>query len=179
MNTHTLETRSALPLETRSDDNTDPLAAATAAVEEIRAAAETRHTAHQTELRAAADRIAALETRLNRPGQQSQEDGPSAETRAFGTYLRRGDRGLSDTEVRALTVSTDAAGGFLVPETFVAELLRNVVNFSPVRQYARVMQIASADVTMPKRTANLTAQWVSETGGRPATQREEQFWREG
>lgn len=165
-----LETRSALPIETR-EDNADPLAAATAAVEEMRSAAEQRHTAHQTELRAAQERIAALETRMNRPGgQQEQQNVPAVEQLAFMTFLRRGQQALNADEIRALTVSTDAAGGFLVPETFVAELLRNVVNFSPIRQYARVMQIAGADVTMPKRTAGITAQWVTETGNRPATQ---------
>ena len=66
-----IETRSAAPLETREDDH---LAMATAAVEELRSAAEQRHAAHQTELRTANDRIAALETRLNRSGSGAQQE---------------------------------------------------------------------------------------------------------
>jgi HK97 family phage major capsid protein len=165
-----IETRSAAPLEIR-EDNTDPLAVATAAVEEMRSAAEQRHTAHQTEVRGLTDRIAQLETRLNRPGnQQEQRNEPTVEQRAFNNFLRFGSTNLTADEQRALTVSTDTAGGFLVPDNFVAELLRGIVNFSPVRQYARVMSIAGANVRMPKRTGTMTAAWVSETGDRTATQ---------
>ncbi|WP_242217256.1 phage major capsid protein [Shinella zoogloeoides] len=159
-------------IETRADpaDN-DPLAVATAAVEELRTAAEQRHTAHQTEVRGLTDRIAQLETRLSRPGsQQEQRNEPAPEQRAFVNYLRRGEHGLSAEEVRAMTVATDSAGGFLVPENFVAELLKGIVQFSPIRQYARVMTIAGADVTMPKRTGTMTAAWVGETADRTGTQ---------
>lgn len=163
-----IETRSAAPLETREDD---PMAEATRLVTEMQNAAEQRHAAHQTEVRGLTDRIAQLETRLNRPGnQQEQRNEPAPEQRAFTNYLRRGEHGLSADEIRAMTVSTDSAGGFLVPENFVAELLKGIVQFSPVRQYARVMQIGGADVTMPKRTGTMTAAWVSETGDRSATQ---------
>ncbi len=84
-----IETRSAAPLETREDD---PLAAATQAVNELRTAAEERHTAHQTEVRTLTERLAGLETRLNRPGtQQEQTDETATQQRAaFGTYLRLG-----------------------------------------------------------------------------------------
>lgn len=172
MTRHTLpiETISALPLEIRSDE-ADPLAAATAAVEEIRSAAEQRHTAHQTEVRGLTDRIASLETRLSRPNVQTeQRNEPTVEQRAFNNFLRFGNTNLTPEEIRALTVSTDSAGGFLTPDNFVAEMLRNVVNFSPVRQYARVMNVASANVRMPKRTGTMTAAWVAETADRAATQ---------
>lgn len=163
-----IETRSAAPLETREDD---AMAAATRAVEELRTAATDAQTRHDTELRAANDRIAALETRLNRPGTQTEDQNePTAEVRAFGTYLRRGERGMTVDETRAMTVATDTAGGFLVPETFVAELLRNVVQFSPIRAYARVMSIAGADVTLPRRTGTMSAVWVGETADRTGTQ---------
>jgi HK97 family phage major capsid protein len=163
-----IETRSALPIEIRSDD---PLAAATQAVNELRTAAEERNTAHQAEVRSLNDRLAAMETRLNRPGTGgSQQNEPAPEQRAFLNYLRRGEHGLAADEIRAMTVATDTAGGFLVPENFVAELLKGIVQFSPVRQYARVMQIGGAEVTMPKRTAGMTASWVTETGDRSATQ---------
>lgn len=163
-----IEVRSALPIETREDD---ALTAATQAVNELRSAAEERHTAHQTEVRGLTSRIAQLETRLNRPTTGSeQQNEPAPEQRAFGNYLRRGEHGLSAEEIRAMTVATDSAGGFLVPETFVAELLKGIVQFSPVRQYARVMQIGGADVTMPKRTGTMTAVWVGETADRSGTQ---------
>ncbi|WAJ26284.1 phage major capsid protein [Antarcticirhabdus aurantiaca] len=160
------------PIETRSEDENDALAQATSAVEELRSAAEQRHTAHQTEVRGLNDRIASLETRLNRPGgtQTETRNEPTIEQRAFGNFLRHGQTNLTAEEQRALTVGVDANGGYTVPDNFVAELLRDVVNFSPVRQYARVMSVAGANVRMPKRTGNMTAQWVAEIGDRPETQ---------
>ena len=161
-----IEVRSALPIETREDD---PLAVATAAVEELRAAAEERHTAHQTEVRGLTDRISQLETRLSRPGtqQQEQRNEPSVEQRAFGTYLRRGAAALNADEQRALTVANDASAGYLAPPEYGNEILRTVVEYSPIRAYARVMQIAGPEVRYPKKLTGTNAQWVSEIEDRP------------
>ena len=162
------------PIETRSEnENTDPLAEAAAAVEELRTAAEQRHTAHQTETRALTDRIASLETRLNRPGnggtEQRNEETP-AEQRAFSTFVRRGAEHLGADEIRALQVSTDEQGGFLAPEQFVAELQRNLVEISPIRAAARVSNASAGTIIIPKRTGRLTAQWVGEIEDRPGTE---------
>jgi HK97 family phage major capsid protein len=161
-----IEVRSALPIETREDD---PLAVATAAVEELRAAAEERHTAHETEVRGLTERLAAMETRLNRPGQQQEQrsDEPSAETRAFGVYLRRGAAALNPEEHRALTVGNDASAGFLAPETFGSEIIRATAEFSPIRNYARVITIAGPEIKYPKRLTGTNAQWVAEIEDRP------------
>ncbi|MEO9337205.1 phage major capsid protein [Mesorhizobium sp. SB112] len=162
-----IETRSAQPLEIRSDEN-DPLVAATAAVEEIRSAAEQRHTAHQTEVRGLTDRIAQLETRLNRPGtQQEDRNEPSDEQRSFGIYLRRGDAGLSEVERRALTVGNDTSAGFLAPETFGNEILKTLAEYSPIRNYAKVVQIAGPEIKYPKRLTGTNADWVAEIANRP------------
>lgn len=167
-----LETRSALPLEIRSDDNTDPLATATAAVEELRSASEQFRTQQQTELRGVTDRLAALETRLNRPGTQQQEnhDETPAEVRAFNSYVRSGEERMEAEEIRAMTVSTDAAGGYLAPEQFVRELDRNLVLFSPIRTVARITQASAGELILPKRTGTMTASWGEETEASNGTQ---------
>jgi len=175
MNTRiTLEDVAVLPLETRSDpaQNDDPMAAATAAVEEIRTAAAEFRTQQQTELRAANDRIAALETRLNRPGttEQRNENEPAIEQRAFISFARTGVERMEAEEVRALTVSTDTAGGYLAPEQFVAELDRNLVLFSPIRSVARVTPAGAGEIVLPKRTGTMTASWGGETTPATATQ---------
>lgn len=165
-----IEVRSGLPIETRSDDgNADPLEAATAAVEELRSAAETRHTAHQTEVRGLTDRIASLETRLNRPGTggTEQRNERTDEQRAFGTYLRRGEGALTDVERRALTVGNDASAGFLAPPEYGTEIIKALVEHSPIRQYARVVTIAAPEVRFPRRVSGTNAEWVSEIGNRP------------
>ncbi|GLT01500.1 hypothetical protein GCM10007897_28940 [Sphingobium jiangsuense] len=164
-----IEIRSAQPIETREQQQDDPLAAVVAGVEELRSAAEQHRSQLDerlgNEVRTIGDRIAALETRLNRPGtgQQQQDNGPDAEIRAFLDYARRGVLPQGH-EQRALDSGTTsgATGGYTVPENFVAELLRNIVQFSPVRSVARVMSIGSASVKLPKRTGTMTAAWVDE-----------------
>lgn len=159
-----IEVRSALPIETR-DDNNDPLAAATAAVEELRAAAETRHTAHETEVRGLNERIAAMETRLNRPnGGQQQEQRNEAATQqraAFINYLRRGNQ-TSEAEIRTLTVSDDQQAGYLAPAEVSTEMIREITEFSPIRQYATVRQTSAPSVKYPKRTGITNAKWEGE-----------------
>jgi HK97 family phage major capsid protein len=159
-----IETRSALEIRSEPENN-DALAAATAAVEEMRTAAEARHTAHQNETRALQDRIAAMETRLNRPGtQQEQREEPAAEQRAFNSFARYGVERMQAEEVRALTVSVDTAGGYLAPEQFINELDRNLVEFSPIREVARVTSVSAGELILPKRTGTMHATWTSETG---------------
>lgn len=72
---------------------------------------------------------------MNRPGQSEQRNDEDAEMRAFLDYARRG---VMAPEHRALDSGTTggATGGFTVPDNFVAELLRNIVQFSPIRTVA-------------------------------------------
>lgn len=110
-----------------------------------------------TEIRTRLDRT---ETVLRRPGAgHDQRPQAEVETRAFATFLRRGREGMEVPEVRSLRVSDDTAGGYLAPDQFVTELLRNVVAFSPVRSVARVANTSAGAVLLPKRTGGMTAQW--------------------
>jgi len=162
MNAHTpLE---MIPLETRSEENTDQIAAATAAVEELRSAAEARSTAHAAEVRGLTDRLSALETRLNRPGTQQQEErtDQASETRAaFASYLRYGNQTPAE-EIRALTVSSDPQAGYLAPTEMSTEFIRDLVEFSPIRNYASVRTTGSPAVKYPRRTGITNAQWEAE-----------------
>lgn len=160
-----LEIRSAEPLEIRSDppENNDPLAAATDAVNELRTAATAFETRQTEAIRGVTDRLAALETRLNRPSTQQQEnrDEPSAERRAFGTYLRMVDRAPAD-ELRALTVSGDPQGGYLAPPELSTEFIRDLVEFSPLRPLATVRTTGAPSVSYPRRTGITNAKWKGE-----------------
>jgi HK97 family phage major capsid protein len=160
------------PIETRDEGPDADLEAATQAVEELRAAVEQSQTATAEQLRAVTERLAGIETRLNRPGTgtERQADETPIEARAFAAFVRRGREMLAADEIRALRVSDDTAGGFLAPDQFVAELIRNLVQISPVRQIARVMPTAAGAVVMPKRTGTLTASWTGETEDHPETQ---------
>ncbi len=172
-----IETRSAVPIETRDDDGTDdPLVAATEAVEELRTSvadfqSRTEETI-ETRLGEITGRLDEIETRSQRPGGSGENTDEAAELeqRAFTGLIRHGREALGADEVRALQVADDTAGGYLAPDQFIAELQRNLVEFSPVRQAARVGAASSSSVILPKRTGTITASWVGETETRPETE---------
>lgn len=153
-----IETRSAEPTDTPDD-----LAAATQAVEEIRTASEQFRTSQTEALRTVTDRLAAVETRLNRPGTQQQEnrDEPTAERRAFGTYLRLGNTAPAE-ELRTLIVSSDPQGGYLAPAELSSEFIRDLVEFSPIRPLATVRTTSAPSVSYPRRTGITNAKWKGE-----------------
>lgn len=165
-------------LEIRSeDDNTpDPLAEATRAVEELRAANEEFRASYDerlaSETRGIQERINSLEARLNRPtpsNTRRDPNEPSAEMRAFASYLRHGDRTPAD-EIRTLIVSGDPQGGYLAPPETSSEFVRNLVEFSPIRSLATVRQTASPSVTYPKRTSVTNAVWKGEQQAQTASE---------
>jgi len=72
-------------------------------------------------------------------------------------------------EEKGLTVVEDTTGGFLAPPEFIPEIIKGVILYSPIRQYARVRQTSARSVQMPKRTGTITAQWVGEKPTRTET----------
>ncbi|WP_084570373.1 phage major capsid protein [Methylosinus sp. PW1] len=115
-------------------------------------------------------RADAFELKLKRPGGPApKEDATAIETKAFSTFIRRGREALDHTEIKSLRVSDDTAGGYLAPAEFSREVDKNIVQFSPVRQAARVGATSSGSVIVPRRTGAPTATWTGETETRSAT----------
>ena len=91
-----------------------------------------------------------IETRLARPSARVEvrEDQAQLETKAFLSYCRRGMEGLNDIEKKVLTAggfgSPEPSGWQLVPETFLREIIRNLVELSPMRSVARVQTVSAA-----------------------------------
>lgn len=158
---HPLETRSAVPLETRDDDGTGGLEQAIAAVTELRTAATAFETRITDQLTAVTARLDEEEARRQRPGNQTPDNGPSAETRAFGTYLRLGNAAPAE-ELRTLQVGIDPQGGYLAPAEMSTEFIRDLTEFSPIRGLATVRQTASPSVIYPRRTSATSALWKGE-----------------
>lgn len=160
-------------LETRAEPEDDPLAAATQAVEELRSG----FTEYRTNQDASIDELRAqltdLETRMNRPHQGANgnpNDGEiSLERRAFTNFLRLGDNRMDAEEVRALIVGDDTKGGYLAPAEFQTEVIRGILEISPIRQAVRVGSTGAGSVTLPKLTGRPTASWVGEDEERPET----------
>ena len=137
------------------------------AIEEQVAGMDTRLSAVEESVGNVAKAAGRIEQKLARPGIiTSAEDPQDIQKKAFGAYVRHGD--AAGAELKALDMATNG-GGFLAPPTFVNEVVKNLVEFSPIRQYARVISIGAAEARMPKRTGTMTAAWVTETGNRPST----------
>lgn len=162
------------PLETRAEPDADPLVAATAAVEELRTGFTEFRTGTETQLAGIAEmrtQLADLETRMNRPGTSGGNNTGeiSLERRAFANFLRLGDNRMDAEETRALIVSDDSKGGFLAPAEFQAEIIRGIVEISPIRQAVRVGSTSAGSVILPKLTGRPTATWVGEDEERDET----------
>lgn len=161
-----------LALETRAEpDDVDPLATATAAVEELRNGFTEYRTSAETTIAELRTSVTDLETRINRPGFGTGNSTPeiSLERRAFTSFLRLGNDRMPADEVRALIVGDDTKGGYLAPAEFQAEVIKGIVEISPIRQAVRVGSTSSGSVILPKLTGRPTATWVGEDEDRTET----------
>lgn len=116
------------------------------------------------------ERFDRIEVRTNRPGAGGDYRKPDeAEMKAFLAYVRGGREAMNLDEVKSLQVSDATMGGYLAPNAFLNEILRNLSQLSPVRSIARVMDISAPAALLPTRTGGMTGQWVGETSTRPET----------
>lgn len=158
-------------LETRAEPEDDPLAAATQVVEELRTGFTEYRTTSDATIAELRTQLADLETRMNRPGGNggNNSEEPTLERRAFTNFLRMGREGMEAEEVRALIVGDDVKGGYLAPAEFQTEVIRGIVELSPIRQAVRVGSTSAGSVILPKLTGRPTASWVGEDEERPET----------
>ncbi|MBN8630264.1 MAG: phage major capsid protein [Rhodobacterales bacterium] len=105
------------------------------------------------------DRLAAVEAKSNRAKGGGENEEPSEERKAFRAYIQRGN--LAE-EAKALTVSNDPSGGYLAPPEFNAEVLRDIVEISPIRSLASVRGTNAPSVIYPTRKPMGNATWDDE-----------------
>ncbi len=114
-------------------------------------------------------RIADLEAKANRPvinGNGTKE--LTVQQKAFHAYLQRGEL-AADTERKALSVSSDPNGGYLAPPEFSAEVIKDIVEISPIRSLASVKGTNAPSVIYPTRKPMGNATWDDETTSEPET----------
>jgi HK97 family phage major capsid protein len=155
-------------LELKDADENDPAAIVQKALQEfegslesrIKAALETKSIDPKL-----IDRINGLEAKINRHGHAavSADEQAELETKALNTFLRGGAEKLDDLERKTLALSGNTA---LTPPEFGKEVLKLLRQFSPIRQYARVVTIGASSVSYPRRTGSTSATWVADTADR-------------
>lgn len=121
-------------------------------------------------------RIGGIEAKANRPSfTQPDLKAPSEAKTAFLKWARTGvltpdeQKFLQPAETKALAVGNPTAAGYLAPVEYVREILKGVVEFSPLRQVARIRPTSAKAVQIPKRTGVFAAVWVAEQGTRSET----------
>ena len=88
---------------------------------------------------------------------------------AFEKLLRKGIESLGPDERKVMTVADAATGGIFAPPEFTNEVIKGVVDFSPIRSVARVVTTRARSKQWPKKTTSASASWVSEIGTRSET----------
>lgn len=98
----------------------------------------------------------------------------SPEHKAFLDYLRFGQvsellRKANPLETKVLKLSDATTGGYLSTPEVSDELIKNIVEFSPIRSIARVRTTGKESVLVRKRTGSFSASWVGEVGTKSET----------
>jgi HK97 family phage major capsid protein len=95
--------------------------------------------------------------------------GATAQRSAFvDDYLRKGLE--TGVELKALAGTSDAAGGYAVPEELDARIDGTLTAISPIRAIANVVKVGSAGYRKLVTTGGTPSGWVSEVAGRPETE---------
>lgn len=89
---------------------------------------------------------------------------------AFERFFRKGqEEGLSDLEAKALNITTPNEGGHAVPEQLDRDIHDLIVEISPFRQHASVVQVGTSDYKKLVNVRGASSGWVGETAARPET----------
>jgi len=94
---------------------------------------------------------------------------PTLHAKAFEKFLRKGSGALAPDEIKVMTISDATTGGYLAPAEFTNELIKNIVEYSPIRSIARVVGTTARSKYWPKKTTSASASWVTEIGTRAET----------
>lgn len=121
-----------------------------------------------------AERLDGIETRMNRPAGVANAAEPDEHLQAFTSWLRdpRSDakrHQLADIQAKAASGTSDAAGGYAVPEVIANPLLMRARDANTLRPIVRNIAVASGDVVLPLSNADASSGWAGEDDTRNAT----------
>ncbi|MFN3726576.1 MAG: phage major capsid protein [Allosphingosinicella sp.] len=111
--------------------------------------------------------VAQLKARLE-ASERPALSGAKSETSPFvERYLRKGlEHGV---ELKAMSGSSDAAGGYAVPEEIDSAIERTLTSISPIRAIASVVKVGTSGYRKLVTAGGTPSGWVAETAARPET----------
>lgn len=125
--------------------------------------------------------VAAIETKLNRPGAPgSTEERPKwkaymAELIRKGASASQEAKSYGPEALKGYMISSDVEGGYLVPPEFVAQIIEEMADSNPLLGLAWTVNTSRQIVQVPKETGKPTAYWIGDTQGRSDTQNDHGF----
>jgi HK97 family phage major capsid protein len=107
---------------------------------------------------------------LKRPGATGASKEVEAHKTAFTQFMRKGrDDGLRELEQKALNITSDADGGYAVPEDLDRNIIELMRNDSPMRQVCNTITVSTSDHKKLVSLGGAGSGWVGEEAARPAT----------
>jgi len=117
------------------------------------------------------EEVAALRARMDAQAVADARpalSGAKAEASPFvERYLRKGLE--AGVELKAMAATSDAAGGYAVPEEVDGQIEKLLTAISPIRTIANVVKVGSAGYRKLVTTGGTPSGWVAETAARPET----------
>ncbi|MDR9395816.1 MAG: phage major capsid protein [Roseovarius sp.] len=114
------------------------------------------------------ERLDQIETKVNRPGATASGNKSSLieEAKSLREFCETGE-GLE--RKAGINTGTGSEGGFALPKQISDVIQDQLINVSPIRQIARIVQVQSSDYTHLVGTRGAGATWRSELGTGNAT----------
>jgi len=107
---------------------------------------------------------------LKRPGGNLTSKEATEHSAGFNKFLRKGhDAGLGELQHKALSIGTDADGGYAVPELIDRTIIDLQRNISPMRGVCNQITVGTPDYKQLINLAGTASGWVGETAARTAT----------
>lgn len=123
---------------------------------------------YDADIEAVTKRLDAIEAKANRmAADNDNQDDPDVETKALNQFLRTGQ---VDAELKTLVVGTPASGGYTVAPEYATNIIKKLVELSPMRRLASVMSIGTSKIYIPTLDTDAAGGWVTETGTRSSSE---------
>ena len=124
-------------------------------------------------LDALGDKLKLIEAKGNRPGAGADglSEAEAEHKSAYQSWMRKGagEASLADLEAKAFSTTVSADGGFAVPKVIDQAIIKKLIDISPIRQIAQVVQIGTSDYKKLADIGGISSGWVGETAARSAT----------
>ncbi|MCJ7612510.1 MAG: phage major capsid protein, partial [Candidatus Aminicenantes bacterium] len=139
-------------------------------LETARAAQETKQAEQKALIEKACKKIDEIEVGYKRAiCLASGKSDKTPEFKAFLDWMRKGVPIPADVETKLMRLSDATLGGYLTTPEVSSELLKGVIEYSPIREIARVRTTSKESVKIRKRTGVFSAAWTGEKGTKTET----------